>query len=268
MRPARDLVLCLIASLAASSCVGTTGSDLVTFDAAAAGPADAILGQPLEFTTGLGYHVVLTRAKIHVGAVYLNRARPTSGAQDTACILPGLYVAEVTQGLDVDALSPEPQPFPDKGDGTAERAIVGEVWLTHGDVNAPDDAGLILDVAGTADRGGATLPFQGQLTIGANRASPASDPAQPSQHPICKERIVSPIGIDLTPRSGGSLLLRVDPRGWFTNVDFEGLARTSTNPPLYTFADSAADAPSINLYHGIQARGGVYDFSWSESPKR
>lgn len=253
-----------LAALAAplSACAGTTGSDLLTFDAAAAGPADAVAGEPLVFTSGRGYKVSLTRAKLHVGAVYLNRARPVSGAQATSCVLPGVYVAEVTEGIDVDALSPAPQPFPAQGEGTADRAIAGEVWLTHGDVGATDDPGVILDVAGTAERDGDVFPFEGQLTIGANRLSPIADPSLPSAHPICKERIVSPIDVDLTPRSGGSLLLRVDPRGWFTNVDFAALDRVSDAPPLYAFADETDPGPSASLYHGIQARTGVYQFSW------
>lgn len=289
MIPVRNLsvVLALASSLTAPGCVGSTGSDLVTFDAAAAGPADAKQGQDYAFTSGRGYHVSLACARLHVGAVYLNRSLPTSGAQDTNCILPGFYVAEVTQGLDIDVLSGTPQPFPGKGQGTSERAEVGEVWLTHGDVNAPDDPGVVLDVAGTAERGGASYPFQGQLTIGQNRATPVADPSLPSANPICKQRIVSPIlddqpptsrGIDITPRNGGSLLLRVDPKGWFSNVDFQRLgqaprqtggpcAGTSADAPRYTFADAPADPASNNLYSGIRYLSTVYDFSWSDSPK-
>src|SRR6185503_5135813 len=101
MPPLRALVpLCL--ALFASACVGTTGGDLFTFDAAASGPEDADPARPFTFTSGLGYRVTLTRAKVHIGAVYVNNAFPVSGAQSTNCVLPGVYVAEVTQGLDVD----------------------------------------------------------------------------------------------------------------------------------------------------------------------
>ncbi|APR82997.1 Hypothetical protein A7982_08346 [Minicystis rosea] len=254
----------LLAALAAplSACVGTTGSDLLTFDAAAAGPADAVAGQPLTFTSGRGYEVSLTRATLHVGAVYLNRARPVSGAQATNCILPGTYVAQVTEGLDVDMLSPDPQPFPVQGEATETRAIVGEVWLTHGDVDADEDTGVILDVAGTATQNGESYPFEGQLTIGTNRQAPIADPSLPSAHPICKERIVSPIDVNLTPKNGGSLLLRIDPRGFFTNVDFAKLDPVSEGSSTYAFADETIPGPSASLYHGIQARTGVYQFSW------
>lgn len=252
----------LIAAISSAACVGTTGSDLVTFDAAAAGPEDAVAGAPFEFVSGRSYRVSLTRAKVHVGAVYLNRARPISGAQETSCVLPGIYVAEVTQGLDVDALSPDPQPFPVKGEGTADRAIVGEVWLTSGDVNVEDDSTVVLDVAGTAEKDGRSYPFEGAITIGKNRAIPATDPALPGQHPICKERIVSPIDLDITPRDGGRLLLRVDPRAFFANVDFAKLDRISEDPPLYAFADEGAGQPNVSLYEGLHARHGAYLFSW------
>lgn len=287
MNRTRDLVLSLAASLAATACVGTTGSDLVTFDAAAAGPEGATEGQGYAFTSGRGYQVTLTCARLHVGALYLNRSLPTSGAQSTDCILPGFYVAQVTQGLDVDVLSPRPQPFPGKGEGTGDRAKVGEVWLTHGDVNAPDDQGVVLDLAGTAERDGASYPFQGQLTIGQNRATPVADPSMPSASPICKQRIVSPIlddqpaegaGIDITPRDGGSLLLRVQPSSWFADVSFSQLAQaprllggacggSQTDPPRFTFANEPADAASNSLYsNGFRLHSSVYYFSWNDAP--
>lgn len=262
----RDLAFSLAAALAGAACVGTTGSDLVTFGAAAAGPADATAGQSYAFTSGRGYHVVLTRARLHVGAVYLNRTCPMPGAQETGCILPGnSYVAEVTQGLDVDALSPLPQPFPITGEGTADEACTGEVWLAHGDIDAPDDPDVILDIAGTADQSGVSYPFAGLLHIGANRAVPVADPSMPGQNPICKQRIVSPIATRLTPRSGGALLVRVEVQSWFADVDFSQLTQTQQTPPLYTFQDVRADAASNNLYSALHYQD-AYDFSWIDAP--
>lgn len=256
----------LLGCFGALGCVGTSGSDLFFFDAAAAGPADADPAKPFTFTTGLGYSVTLTRAKVHLGAVYLSQALPVSGSQETNCILPGFYVAQVTEGLDVDALSPEPQPFPAKGEALTERTLSAEVWLTGGDVNALSDNTIILDVAGTAERGGASYPFEGALTIGENRAEPSNDPSQPGKNPICKERIVSPIDVSITPRAGGRLLVRVDPRGLFTNVDFSALDRVS-EAPLYRFKDETPGQPDLNLYQGLRARKGTYEFLWSDMPR-
>jgi len=262
-------LLCGLFSLAASACVGTTGSDLFFFDAAAAGPEDADPAAPLTFTTSRGYKVTLTRANVHIGAVYLNHALQVSGAQDTSCFLPGLYVAEVTGGLDVNALSPEPQPFPIKGEALSERALSAEVWLAGRDVTAVTDSPVILDIAGTAEKDGSEYPFDGALTIGQNRAIPSNDPSRPGKNPICKERIVSPIDItrdEITPRSGGRLLVRVDPRGFFRNVNFEELTKDA-GAPIYHFKDVTDGQPNVNLYQGLKSRSGTYAFRWIDPPR-
>jgi hypothetical protein len=101
-----------------------------------------------------------------------------------------------------------------------------------------------------------------QLTIGRNRLTPVQDPAYPNAKPICKQRIVSLIPVDFTPRAGGTLVVRVDPTGWFTSVDFAQLPKTSLTPPLYEFADDASDAADIALYGALHARTGVYSLTW------
>ena len=268
MRALRLLVLAFIAVLA--SCVGTTGSGLVTFRLFVSGPRDVDATRPFEFDSGRGYHVTLTRATLHVGAVFLNRSVPIAGAQATSCVLPGIYVGQVVPpsgglGLDVDALSPIPQQFPALGSGTADHAEAGEVWLTGGPVDAADDPTVILDVAGTAVRGGDTFRFEGKLTIGNNRLTDRGSSAQPGAHPICKQRIATPIRTNLTPRDGGDLLLEIDPRGWFGNVDFSALAPSSDDPSLYVFVDDeAGDAASRNLFRALHAFDGVYRFSFRD----
>lgn len=244
-----------------ASCVGTTGSGLVTFRATASGLHDVDAKQP--FTSGLGYAVTLTRANLHIGAVYLNRSVPTSGAQATSCSLPGIYVAEVLGGLDVDVLDPTPQAFPVSGDGTADHASAGEVWLTGGEVTADDDATVILDIAGAAAKEGATFPFEAKLTIGKNRLVVPADPSQPGSNPMCKERIVTPIPIDVTPNKGGELRLEIDPRTWFDNVDFARLDKASDAPLLYRFNDAAIEQPDTNLFRAMRAASAdAYRFRW------
>ena len=252
-------------SLACPGCVGTTGNDLVEFNAYAAGPEGADPNAPLTFETDRGYAVTLTRAKFHIGAAYLDTAIPTPGAQATRCLLPGLYVASVPGSVDVDVLSGTPQPFAVAGEGTATRALAGELWLTGGDVNASDDATVILDVAGSATQQASVLPFEGQVTIGQNRAIASSDPAMPGAHPICKQRIVSPIPVALQPKAGGSLLLRINPAGWFSNVDFSMLPPSASVPGLYQFSDDNSNQPSLNLFSGLlQATPDTYAFSWDD----
>jgi hypothetical protein len=245
--------------LALTNCVGSTGSELVTFHAAAAGPEDAVRGAPLTFTTPRGFHVVLTRASVHVGAIYLNQSVPVSGSQATSCTLPGIYVGEVTEGVDVDVLSPDPQPFPGEGRGTADHAAAGEVWLTDGDVNADEASRAVVLVAGTAERDGVSFPFEGRVTIGKNRIVAPRDPSTPGSSPICRQRIVSPILTDVSLRSGSTLLLRIDPRGWFVNVDFADMPKVS-DAPLYRFDDEPAGTASNSFYAGVRSTSGVYTF--------
>jgi hypothetical protein len=259
----RQFLAVKLAALTAASigCVGTTGGDLITFHAAASGPAD-VSGGRLSFVSGSGYRVTLTRARFHVGAIYLNETVPISGSQETSCILPGVYVAQVTRGIDVDALSSSPQPFPETGEGIANRATAGEVWLTGGDVNALDDSTVVLDLEGTAEGGGATYPFSGRISIGKNRDDGARDPARPGASPICKQRIVSPIPADLRPEASGSLLLRIDPRGLFNTVDFSTLKAGSGG--RYVFDDGSATQASLALYTALRSRQGIYSFSWTK----
>ena len=251
--------------LVAVACVGTTGGELVTFTAAAAGPAD-VSGHRLTFTSGRGFQVVLTRAILHVGALYLNESLPVSGAQSTDCILPGTYVAQETTGRDIDLLDATPQVFPDYGDATSTLARAGEVWLKgDGSVNDPADSTPILTIEGTATEGAESWFFFGELTIGASRLRAVTDASLPSAHPICKERIVSPIALPpITPTQGGTLMLRIDPRELFVNVDFSSLKQASTMPTRYRFADASTDQASASLYQALRASGNLYQFSWEQ----
>jgi hypothetical protein len=251
----------------AVGCVGTTGADIVDFDAVAAGPSEARAGEPLSFTNDRGFAVELTRATLHVGAMYLDQSLPVSGAQSATCILPGTYVAEVTTGRDVDLLDPTPQTFPGGGHGTTLDARAGQVWLTHDDVNAGVDPSgePILDFAGTATVEGELRPFSGKITISSNRQA-AGELA--GANPICKERIVSPVETVVSVERTGSLLLRIDPRLLFVNVDFAALPLTSEG---YVFSDDPNDPdygqPSVNLYSNLHSGGSLagpslYVFSW------
>jgi hypothetical protein len=259
MTSLRFLLFCSSA-LTALGCVGSTGGDLFELQAYAAGPSDAAASVPFE--NSLGYRIELQEARLFVGGVYLNRSRATSVSSDTSCSLAGIYVAEVLSGREVDLLSPAPQVFPSAGFATTERAATGEVWLSRGDVNQPSSSGVVLRVSGRAERAGQSYPFAGQLSIGPNRVVPPTDPALPGQHPICKQRIVSPIAVDLAASDGRALLLRIDPRNMFGNVDFETLGLVGDS---YRFADeTGVDQASDNLYAGLRRSSGVYSFSWLE----
>ncbi|HVJ93673.1 MAG TPA: hypothetical protein VM580_27915 [Labilithrix sp.] len=249
-----------------AACIGTTGSELVSFDAFAAGPADVPADtstRGLSFVNGRGWSITLTLARVRLGAVYLNRSVPVSGGQERACFLPGVYVAQVLSGVTIDALSPALQPFPERGNGTADHAVTGEVWLTGGRVDAEDDRTAIAEVAGTATRDGESMRFEGTITIGRNRRVPETDPARPGTNPLCAERIVTPIPTSITPTPGGSLVVRVDPRGWFKNVELGELEQPASGSDLRSIPDDSEGQPAKNLYDGLRhASDGVYTFEW------
>jgi hypothetical protein len=242
-------------AIVCSSCVGTTGGGLVTFDAYASGPSDAT--SPLVFDTQTGFHVTLATATLHIGAVYLTTSPQNESSANTSCIEPGQYVAEVPDGADVDLLSPAAQAFSAQGDGSVAVATTGEIWLTGDDINAAQDPTKIVVLKGTASRAGSSWPFEATVTIGDNRAKPASDPSQPGLNPICKRRIaeVSPIRTSILAHA--SLRVRVDPRGWFNSVDFSQLDEVQTTPtPLYRIPDSDSSGTTgatagRNLFTGI-----------------
>jgi hypothetical protein len=256
---------------------GSTSGALVTFRAAAAGPADAVAGQPLTFSSSpvgasgsaTQYQVTLTRARLHIGAVYLNRSVPLSGAQAQSCVLNGIYSGQVTSPLDVDLLSPQPQAFSADGEGTADLSQTGEVWLFGTDPFASDDTTVIVDVAGTAAQGATSIAFTGQFTIGAKRLTPPSNPALPGQFPLCKQRIITEqLATPFKLAQGGTLLLRIDPRPWFANVDFAQLPfMDPANPdPAHRkfYGDGTAGVPDANFYQDLHTTSN-YAFYW-QSP--
>ena len=235
-----------------AGCVQTTGGSLVTFSAEAVGtPAAA------SFVSGRGYDVTLSRARLLVGAVYLNQSNPADHTLETSCFLPGVYSGEVRGSVRVDALSGAAQPFPVQGNGTDAPVRAGELWLTDAEVNEPDSKTVVLDVAGVAARGGMSFPFTAAFTIGSNRKQQPRDPALPGSHPICKERIVTPIPTELTLAEGGTLRLVVDPRAWFSSVEFSELKGQQ-------FSDDTATAgqPDVALYNAMRAAKGPYTFEW------
>ena len=241
-------------------CMGTTGGDIVRFDADVAGPAD-VTDHALVFTSGRGLPIRLTKATLSVGAVYLNRTKPIPVAQEKTCILPGTYVGEVLGGASVDLLSGVPVSFPAGGSGTNESAVTGELWLTGGDINAVDDRSMVAEVEGTVSLAATSRPFRGRVSFGSNRRSSAVDPARPGADAPCKERIVSPIPIALTLQNAGRLTIRVDPRAWFATVPFDDLIETSG---VLTFDDANTNVSSINLADGLRAAQGVYAFEWHQ----
>ncbi len=233
-------------------CVGSTGGELLSFAAVARGEG------PAGFTTPRGYEVKLTTAKLRVGALYLNETEPGTYATEQACVLPGIYSGEVRGGLEIDALSTVEQPFPVRGNGTSRPTAAAELWLTGGDIDSADDKTVVLEVAGIASKSGATFPFEGKLTIGKNRAIPPRDPALPGSNPLCRQRIVTPIPAALTLKNEGTVVVKVRPDAWFSNVEFAELPKVSDTPELYGFPDVTEGQPATALYTAVRSPKGAY----------
>lgn len=256
------LLVLISASLCA--CVDTTGSTLVSFTAQASARPDigAAAGQPLRFTTPRGFDVELTQARVFIGAMYFSSVAPmtASGAREEPCVAPGITTGEVRGSLEVDALDPTPQSFPVEGVGSDLETRSASLWLTAGDVNADDEKTVILRAAGTATRAGESFPFTAALHIGANRQVAPNNAALPSSNPICEQRIVTPIAFATQLREGGVVRLTVDPRAFFTSVNFATLEALPTTPPTYRFRDGAADAEQadVSLFNGLRAAAGPY----------
>jgi len=252
----------LLAALPVASCTGTTGYSLVSFYAVAEGPPDAQAGQPYTFMSG-GYQVSLTKAIIHIGAIYLDDTLPTSGGAEASCTLPGTYVGEVRGGLDIDMLDPRPQAFPVAGNGSTIPAAVGQVWLSGPDVNAMAAQTDILDIEGTATKDGTTASFFGAITVDQSNNPMPTSTALPGSNPICAARIVTPIFVDITLAQGGTLVLHVDPTSLFNNADFSQI-KAPRNSDAFEFTNrgmSSPDQPSRNLYDQLHSNG-PYRFEW------
>jgi hypothetical protein len=253
------LTLTLTLTLGLAACVGTTGGEVVSFGAQLAGPSE-VTAHRMAFTSGRGLAVTLTKATLRVGAVYMNRSKPIPVAQEKSCIATGTYVGEVLGGVEADLLSGAPVRFARGGRGTNDPAVAGELWLSGGDIDALEDKTVIASVEGEVALPAGTKPFRGSVTFGSNRRSQAVDPARPGADAPCKQRVVSPVAIDVTLAQGGLLTVRVDPRAWFALVPFEDLREEGG---VLVFDDADTNASSVGLADGLRAPQGVYRFEWT-----
>ena len=78
-------------ALSALGCIQTTGGRVVSFEAQASGDPAIVSGGPLRFTTPRGFDVTLNRARLSVGALYLNQQNPQNYSLEESCIQKGIY---------------------------------------------------------------------------------------------------------------------------------------------------------------------------------
>lgn len=250
-----------------SACVGSTGGGLVSFKAAGAGPKDAVKGAPLSFavraSSGKVFSVTLSRAKMHVQAVYLNRVTSTGTQRDDGCYEATSYIGEVRADLDIDALDPSPQYFPKDGTALADRALTADLWLGSGaidDFTQESARTVVFDAAGTAQAPGEeAISFSAAFKIDLNRRRAPRSATYPGTNLICQLRIVDHVPVDVLPVEGGTLVLRVDPRGWFLGTDFDEVKKAAGAgaAPPYVLADEPKGV-SVGVFDNMRRNAGVY----------
>jgi hypothetical protein len=265
------------------SCNGTTGFDLVEFYAAGRGFSDAAVGQPYTFTTAAGVPVTLTRATLHVGALYLTQSVPQAGGGPQPCTLPqtfeGAFVGEVRGEADIDLLNPAPQQIPVIGEGSTIPAATGQVWLLHdsaitqGTLNGSDnDAGdPILGLEGRFEDATGVHTFSAAITIDATRISAQPNSALPGEVQICQQRIVSGIPVQLTLAQSGTLVVEVDAKPLFNGVPFTDLPPAASAgsmsaclpgaAPERCFTNDDSNVSSTVLFSNLKTTG-PYRFGW------
>ncbi len=233
---ARKLCSSLFAlSVAAAACNGTTGDNLIQFTPYASGVAAA--QEPFD---AFGWRIQLTSASMYIGAVYFDESPPQTSFDSTECNVSDTFAAQVPGGVQVNLLSTTPQEFSVYGSGSADTALSWDLWFANGDINQANTlptatltgyATNLSDPKQVISFGAIVNINPGESGAGA-RGMPASNPALPGAYPICKQRIVQIVGIDLqfgqtNSNVNGALLVTVDPRAWFLaagQIDFSQLS--------------------------------------------
>jgi hypothetical protein len=253
----KRLALLLLLALAAA-CSDTTGSQRVAFAVEAAG-IERDASQPLTFTSDQGWSITLTEARIALGPIYLNTVAPLEARSRSPLqrlgdlLLPSAYadgeshlgagriVAEVTSQSEVDALDPSLSALRGGGNGIDVPALTAEVWLFNRDGAL---GGAAVRVAGTARREELEVPFEGSLVIDQTLVSAGSS--------LDEARKVRGIPARMTPSAGGTLRVRIDPRGWFDGADFRELTSGTPREGRYRF--SAQDNVGRAFLNRVRSR--------------
>jgi hypothetical protein len=243
---------------------GTTGLRRVSFRAKAGGIERA--DGEFSFTTRAGWSVTLTDASAAVGPVYFNtlapleaRGRdsrmrrwrellvPLAHAHGESHLAQGRIVAEINERRAVDLLSPALVEFERPVLGVDEPVRTAELWF----YNLPALGDAAVRVRGVATRGERVVPFAGSFAI---------DPAAATQEqPLDALRRVRGVAFDFVPEDGAIVNLRVDPRGWFADADFQELSTSPTDRQgAHVF--SRRDNVGAAFEAGIRATNGTWVF--------
>jgi hypothetical protein len=253
----RSMLPALVSLGLLAGCHNTTGGALIALPFQVAGvQRDAT--QAFTFITPKGWTVTLDQARLAVGPFYFNVSPPP-----TDSFRGGVVILQGTAQTIVDPLDPRLKEFPGGADGETGQAISVEVDLLPPDGTECSADQALLEtsqgfVAGTATRGGVTVPFQGRATIDSSLVTP--------QQPLAYlQRVAGAVtNLNLTSQPQ-RVVLRVDPTHWFDSTDFDTLlpGDGGTAAPPYGWAVQSTF--NTQLLQGIKAFTGVYDFSLEDA---
>lgn len=233
--------------VAAAACDAGTGGSLVQVSLAARSAPEG--SSPLGvFTTDTGWDVVLTEAKLAVGALYAFAPDPDSVATLRTLLLPSVarahggvdplsgrtVRAEWIDGFVVDALSTDTV---DLGAVTAQAGAVDAVELRL--VPPSGNAALATQghqayFAGTATRGATTVDFAGGIDV----------------PDVGTERRVEGVAASYTLDEGGVVTLTMHPATFFRGVQFDTLP--APDPVSGTSALDANGQPYAAIELGVR----------------
>lgn len=229
---ARDLGIAAALALSLASCDAGTGGRRVQFELAVGTSAPAE-PRALRFRTGSGWDVTLEEACVAVGPIYLYE---NAGALAARKGLPARLYDALVPSAHAHAGSEHFNGGEVRGEWVGQIAVdlVGAATLDLGSVEGiagrarsasvllePPRSVAVGDVAclrghhayavGIAERDGVVVPFEGGLDI-ENEGT---------------LRTVTGIPVDVDLDDGLRLALRVDPRAWFDQAQFDRLTEKS-----------------------------------------
>jgi hypothetical protein len=246
-------------ALGCTACGGTTGGHLIQIPLEAGGiQRDA--SQPLTFSTGQGWTVTLTEARVVLGPLYFNIDAPSSIAFRS-----GVVIVQATEQFIVDMLDPTLQTVSGGADGETGTAVSVEIGFftsANGYNNTiplppplaeSGEEGTAF-LAGQASKGGVIVPFAGRVQI--------TDALVTALNPIGQVARVAGAYCNLTfTETSGTLQLRVNPSHWFDQADFCGLVSDAPVAARPEGPDAGADGGAADA---APSEGGAADTSPSE----
>jgi hypothetical protein len=253
-------------ALAAASCGGSTGGNLIKMSLEAGGVTrDA--STSLTFVTGQGWTVELTAAQVVLGPLYFNIDSPQPSVYRS-----GVVIVQATEQFVVDALSPTLVTVPGGADGESGHAVSAEIGFytqaeSYNDtitLPSPLAAGGqqgTAYLAGEATKDGVVIDFAGRVQI-TNALVSGLEPIDQLS------RVAGAVcDLDFTTTSA-PLQLRVNPSHWFDQANFCSLipaaASVVTSDGGSDGGDAGAEASSSSAAPAVACApivGKVYDWT-------